>query len=147
MSIEQMKTYSQMEEFARTIHPDAVPRLNEFTDTWEIVISTEFYDSFELDDKFLGTPAAEAYNEPDTSYDNQLSRWGAKNGHYGKSLHDIAEAYNGFVAARGARYEQAEAFMKENNIRPIQGLSQEELDNLSDQERKKYQQLFMIVGW
>lgn len=141
------RSKTQMIAEAKQVHPDATARLNEFTNTWEIIITTPYVDSYTLDDRFIGTPAWDAFNEQEASYGDNLSRWGYKNGHGEESLESLAEIFNAHIEERKRKLQLADAYLAEKGLKPFEEMTADELNNLSDEVHKQYMEAFKIIGW
>jgi hypothetical protein len=89
------RTYAQMMEIAKKIHPDARVRMIEFVEQkWEIYIPSEFVPVYRLPECYKDTPAWAASLEHDGSYGDELSRWGYKNGYRDLPIEGIADYFN-----------------------------------------------------
>jgi hypothetical protein len=88
------KTYAEMLEQAKAIHPNARVRLNEFTNCWDIIIRTQEEEFIGVAESWAGTAAERAYNKANFSHDNELYRWAWKNGLSTQPMELIAEQYN-----------------------------------------------------
>jgi hypothetical protein len=94
------KTYAEMLEQAKAIHPDARIRLNEFTNCWDIIIRTQEEEHIGVADSWAGTAAERAYNKANFGHDNELYRWAWKNSMSTQPMELIAEQYNIIAESR-----------------------------------------------
>lgn len=92
MSDYKFKTYSEISADAKALHPDAQVRMGD-DGKWEIVIPTQFLESMNVTESWAGTPAEEAFNTMSGGED-ELTRWGYKNGYSEYPLELLAERYN-----------------------------------------------------
>lgn len=97
------KTLAEINEYAKTIHPDAKARWNDYN--WVIEIPTEFVGPIELPESFRDTPAWEADHEYEGSYGSTLARWAYKNGYGSQPIEIVAMHYNLQMNRYGYEYE------------------------------------------
>ena len=89
------RTYEQMEEAAKKIHPDARVRILDYgQQQWEIYIPSDFVPVFDLPERFKDTPAWQQYQIFDGSHGDLLSRWGNKNGYRDLPIEGVADYFN-----------------------------------------------------
>lgn len=93
MSDYKFKSYTEVLTDAAPIHPDAQVRMGA-DGRWEIVIPTPFLESMNVTESWAGTPAEKAFNTMSSGGDDELTRWGYKNGYSEYPLELLAERYN-----------------------------------------------------
>lgn len=102
----ELRTHAEMLEAAKAISPEARVRVLDYgSQRWEIYIPTPFEPAFDLPDSYKGTPAWEAAQKVDYSHDNELCRWGHKNGYRDLPIEGVADFYN-LRSNYGARKEE-----------------------------------------
>lgn len=86
-------TKSGIEEYARSLHPEAEARWNSSEQRWEIEFVTNFTDGYVMTDAMRESPAGQWFNSGE-----DVHRWARKNGASGLSTEELLWEYNsGFV--------------------------------------------------
>lgn len=89
-----MNSYELAVKQAKEISPWAKVRLAEDGLAWQITIPTGILSPFRLPDSYRGTPAWDAYNEPNIAFQNALMSWANRKKMLGRPLEYIADYYN-----------------------------------------------------